>query len=326
LLTRRILSAVPILLDKEGERVYRVYRDKEATVIMAKTRSPNYPAASLSDAIARTETIYRTEHRHPAAREVIARDLGYSGLNGASLPMLAALIHYGLLEKAGDGLRVSDDAVTVIEAPNDSAERAQVIRKLAFAPKLFEELGEAFGEQLPSDENLRLWLIRRDYNQNAVDKIIRVYRETLELVTAQGTRYNEPAMSEPKQETQKPTRSSYGPSPEIARLFGANIPPPAPLGESVLAFKISKDSEARIVFSGQVTQEAVAKLLALLELSKDTFPTQGELATKRAGVWRNKDVDQPVTVIGEAGSEDGRRYVKIEGSDTAIPDDEITYS
>jgi len=43
--------------------------------------------------------------------------------------------------------------------------------------------------------------------------------------------------------------------------------------ESVLVFKISKDSEARIVFTGNVTQEAIEKLTALLNLSKDTYPT-----------------------------------------------------
>jgi len=43
-------------------------------------------------------------------------------------------------------------------------------------------------------------------------------------------------------------------------------------------------------------------------------------------LWRNKDHDQPVTVIGEAGEgSDGRRYVNIAESEGAIPFDEVYY-
>ena len=107
---------------------------------VTEARSPNYPAINLRDAIGRVGTIYRAEHRHPAARETIVRDLGYSGLNGASLPVLAALTHYNLLEESGSGLKVTDDAVTLIELLIESLERAQVLQKLAFNPKLFQEL------------------------------------------------------------------------------------------------------------------------------------------------------------------------------------------
>jgi len=42
-------------------------------------------------------------------------------------------------------------------------------------------------------------------------------------------------------------------------------------------------------------------------------------------VWKNQDTDQPVTVVGRYGEADGRQYVKIEGSDTGVPLDEIEY-
>jgi hypothetical protein len=111
-----------------------------------------------------------------------------------------------------------------------------------------------------------------------------------------------------------------------------NPPPPTPPagytaapGESVLAFKISRDSEARVIFSGQVTQEAIGKLTALLDLSKDSYPTQAELQPPRRAIWRNKDHDQPVTVTGIQGEHEGRRYMSIEGSDTGVPEDELEY-
>ena len=72
---------------------------------MAKLRSPNYPSISLENALAKIKKVYDVEHTHPAAREVIAKALGYNTLNGTSLSLLATLSRYGLLEKTGkDGL------------------------------------------------------------------------------------------------------------------------------------------------------------------------------------------------------------------------------
>ena len=123
-----------------------------------KTRSPNYPNFSLGDAIDRVRRIYRTEHVHPAEREVIARDLGYTGLNGASATAIATITQYGLLEKAGNGgLKVSKDAVSILDSQQGNKERQEAIRKAAFNPKLFAELRDTFGDRLPGDENLRTW-------------------------------------------------------------------------------------------------------------------------------------------------------------------------
>jgi len=44
-----------------------------------------------------------------------------------------------------------------------------------------------------------------------------------------------------------------------------------------LRFNIARDAQARVLFTGRVTQEAITKFCALLELSKDTFPTEAEL-------------------------------------------------
>jgi predicted RNA methylase len=58
--------------------------------------------------------------------------------------------------------------------------------------------------------------------------------------------------------------------------------------------------------------------------------TAKELQTEavRTGdaIWKNKDFDQPVKVTGFAGEYGGRKYVNIEGSNTAIPLDEIEFA
>lgn len=45
-----------------------------------------------------------------------------------------------------------------------------------------------------------------------------------------------------------------------------------------------------MIFTGQVTQAAIDKLVALLNLSKDAYPTKAELEQPRRAIWHNKDL------------------------------------
>ena len=44
----------------------------------------------------------------------------------------------------------------------------------------------------------------------------------------------------------------------------------------------------------------------------------------KTGVWKGPDADQPIKIEKTLGTKDGRTYVKVEGSNTGIPLDEIT--
>lgn len=151
---------------------------------MAKARSPNYPAISLPEAIERIRKVYDKEHTHKAPSDVIAKALGYAGINGKSLGILSALKKYGLLEEIGKELKVSQDGLLILVDPTHSLERAAAIRRAAFAPVLFEEIKKNYGESVPSDENLRSFLLKKGFLQSAVDAPIRAYRETIGLVNS----------------------------------------------------------------------------------------------------------------------------------------------
>lgn len=158
---------------------------------MAKVRSPNYPSISLSKAIELADKIFKRENTHKAAPEVMAKALGYSGLNGASLGTLSALKKYGLLEEVGKDLKISSDALTIVVDPKDSSDRIEAIKRTAFLPVLFSELQKHYGETLPSDENLRSFLLKKGFSPSMVDSPIRSYRETMELVNEVSSGYNE---------------------------------------------------------------------------------------------------------------------------------------
>lgn len=317
---------------------------------MAKHRSPNYPQIPLSEACERARKVYKAEHTHPAAREVIARSLGYNSMNGSALAALSTLRQYGLLEPAGEGLKISNDAVAILELADGDTERDAALKRLAFAPPLFADLNEKFGGTLPSDVNLRHHLIKdKKFLPNAADQVIRVYRENLELVGGNNVSYNEgdqaksaqiedsaTARVSPERQTGKPPVPPHRGFPDNYGFMGMPAVKPAPLpqsvpplaeGETELKFNISQSSKARIVFSGQVTQEAIELLAKMLDIQKLTFPTEAELKQSRPAIWRNKDHDQPVKVVGDMGADpDGRHYVRIEGSDSGVPEDELEYS
>lgn len=309
---------------------------------MAKLRSPNYPKFNLETAIDKVGLVYKAEHTHPADREVIARDLKYTSLNGASLTTIGALNSYGLLEAVGDQLKVSSDAVTILELPKGHPERVGALLRRANAPKLFADLHQEFGDSLPSDVNLRHSLIKRKFLPKGADEAIRVYRETKTFLNAEAQEYSDPA-GEAKAEFKSaqetpmqsphvgPKETSFGTGIDSSKVrFFTRDGRPIDFRKSTeLAFKLSRGSEARVTIYGDASQEAIQKLRALLELQEDTFPTTAEIEARgnyRAAVWKNKDHDQPVTVTGELGKgPDGRNYFKIAESQVGVPEDEIVF-
>jgi len=255
------------------------------------SRSPKYPQIGLAEAIERIRAVYKKEHRHKADKEVIAKSLGYAGLNGKSLGIMATLKQYMLLETMGDGLRVSDDAVTIIELPQGDPERADSIRRAAFAPTLFSEINDYYGNKLPSDENLRLFLIRKGFNSKAAGIVLRTYRDTMRLVNEEAGDYNGSIVEMSKsQETPMPGQLPLGKSSfEVQRAFasqtasdlyalGVPMPSQGSFSED-LQYRVSEDCKVRVLFEGAVTQEAIKKLVAYLQLGMDDFPSKAQPAT-----------------------------------------------
>lgn len=150
-----------------------------------RIRSPNYPAMSLPDALDKVQALYRAQHTHAAPREVVAKNIGYSGLNGASATSISALHKYGLLEKIGDEIKVSDRALRIMH-PHSPEERRAAIRDAAMEPSLFAELAERFPGAMPNDELLRNYLIRKGFAPAAVSGVILAYRDTSEFAAREG--------------------------------------------------------------------------------------------------------------------------------------------
>lgn len=190
---------------------------------MAKTRSPEYPAVGLKEAVERVKLVYDKDYQNKVPKAVIATHMGYKGLNGTSLPVLAALGKYGLLEGRGDETRVSDLALAIIAHAPGSPERVEALRTAAMAPELFSELSAKFPGGKASDQAIRSYLLTQRFIPAAADTAIRSYRETIQLVEAESGGYMEPQKQEAAMHQTGAVGVAPNPSwmsPEAQRLLG----------------------------------------------------------------------------------------------------------
>lgn len=321
----------------------------------SRLRSPNFPYLSLGPAIDKLAIIYSKDKLAATSADVILSHLGYKQAHGSSRRVLSALRQYGLLEEKSEGLfKVSNVGYEILHTPEDSPRQHILLKDAALQPYYFRRVLEEYKGDLPSDATLKSYLVLREsFNPDGADQFVRTLRETVEFanITTADFIDDDKGRSEKNSSSHLPQGSffdqiitgfapksdSQKSSTQSPPLAAPSVPMPQQglpedeANESVLAFRISRDSRVRVIFSGEVTQEAIEKLTLLLENSKDTFPTKEELEKSkrekpRPAVWHNEDHDVPVNVTGSLGiGQDSKEYMSIEGSTTGVPADKLEY-
>ncbi|MBN8842649.1 MAG: hypothetical protein J0H88_05300 [Sphingomonadales bacterium] len=145
---------------------------------MARVHSPGYPNMSLPKAIAAVRKIFSADRRNPIDRVVAAKHIGYSGQSGASDKALASLAHYGLTEKTGKGeIKVSQLAVDIIHPESPSQEAASLMRA-GFNPQVFKDIYQRFDGHHVSEDALRSYLVRENFQDIAINPVMNSFYET----------------------------------------------------------------------------------------------------------------------------------------------------
>lgn len=235
-------------------------------------RSPNYPKVSLPEAVDRARRIYRHAHRGRVDRMTALELMGYRSDSGPAGSTLSALRKFGLLDGRSQELRLSDLALKILE-PMDEAEKMEGLRAAALSPEIYREVLDFYSGRLPSDEVLRAYLIRtKRFSSIGAKEFIRGLRGTQEMVS-----FDERGVDEPSR-VQNETRSEIGHvrQPEAvsstAVVSGGGLARAA--NEEKISCRVAPTTVAEVLFIGPVTQAAVNKLIAFLELSRDNFPTE----------------------------------------------------
>ena len=158
-----------------------------------KPRSPKHPVMGLQKAIERVSDLYREELTATVPREVAVKIWGYSILSGPALQTISTLIQYGLVENiGGKSVKVSELAMDIL-IPKTSDAKMSAIQIAARNPSIFTELIRTYPQDIPSNNTLMAYLLRREptpFNEKAAAKVIKAFRDTLQLANLKQTMYN----------------------------------------------------------------------------------------------------------------------------------------
>lgn len=144
-----------------------------------RERSIAYPSITLEAAIARIGDLQKNQGAGPFTLLDAAKGIGYSGISGASARAVAALVHYGLLERSGNTYMQSKIAQEILFPVSDEV-KTRSITQAAQSPRLFMTLIKKYtGQAIPAQlDNL---LIREGVSSGASKETANTFRETLKF-------------------------------------------------------------------------------------------------------------------------------------------------
>ncbi len=274
-----------------------------------KVKSPNYPSFSLEEAIENVAKVHSKDRRNPVNREVVAAHMGYSGLSGASDKAISNLMQYGLLERVGKGeIRVSQLAVDILH-PDTDAQYKSALRQSAFLPPLFQLLKSRFGEDHFSDAALRSYLVKQDFNDRAMNPIIRSYSETCSFLKLKHAGENDGAEAEMEVESIEPRNdvmlspvrdmpyTSYQAAPS-----SSSVGVPLMVGEQVLYSEVAGPSNyLKLIASGDLNEDLIEGIESYLSRLKRRIRNAAQQAERQPTKERALNLDDPV--------DDGEKYI-----------------
>ena len=143
-------------------------------------RGPSYPFIDLEEAIVATKKIYDYTKRAPApAGAVVEHALGYSVKSSGGVKTIAALKSYGLLEEAGQSLKITDRAYRILIDTPGSSERKQAIKEAALSPKWYQSVFTKWGADPPTSTRSTL-ILEHGFIPTTVDSFLKDYRKTIQ--------------------------------------------------------------------------------------------------------------------------------------------------
>lgn len=243
---------------------------------MTKVRGQKYPAISLADAVLKVRLIHEQERDLTLDEVTIAKALNYSVTTTDFTSVVSALIKYGLLQSIEPSLfKVSEDAENIILLSRGHPDRVKALKNIAFKPYLFSKLHEFSNEQAPSNELLRSLLLKMGFTSKTMENVIHSYLETLKFIQSEEAFV--PTNLELDKQLAKDLGLAHSSEANSSYLTNSNTTHVSQAGffGQTLLYRIGLDCMARIEFDGPVTQEGIAKLVALLELNVDVFPKRG---------------------------------------------------
>lgn len=227
-----------------------------------RERSPTYPVIGLQEAIKKVGYLYSKEGKNSVAKEVAVMSMGYKSISGRTLQILSSLFQYNLLERSKGTVRITEDAFTILNAPEKSVDKKQALRQVALAPIIFKEIKDKYPRSLPSEENLKWFLRQKNFSAKAANTTIQSFKETISFTNIYETDYN-------VGDEQTIIEQDMQESP-----MNANTQNTANMGLGAIkwAFPFGEKTISLLIDGGNPNQEEMQSLIDILAAVKKTLP------------------------------------------------------
>jgi hypothetical protein len=145
----------------------------------SKDRSVAYPSITIGDAIDFTTKLREALGKGPYSRDEAAKALGHAKLSGPAARKVAALVHYGLLERTGNAYNQTKLAQDIIKPLSDDQKNQAMVTAVR-SPRLFEKLLQKYaGQALPT--MLQNVIIREGVSESAANEVVRLFTESIKF-------------------------------------------------------------------------------------------------------------------------------------------------
>jgi len=240
--------------------------------MVTKDRSPKSPRNPLKSAIEATQKLFGEARRAPVSREAAAKVMGYSGLTGVSSTLLGSMAGYGLTQKKGPNIAVSDLAIAILH-PRSPEQRSESLRAAALAHPLFASLAETHLDCAPSV--ITSELIHQGFSPEAAAKTAKVFLANAEFAGLTGHSYSATDANDVEDDDSDQEDPPSDPRPPITREMVPASPPiqASPRGNVLATYKIPLGAnEAELVFTGESLEpEDFDALIDYVEIFKKQY-------------------------------------------------------
>ena len=143
-------------------------------------RSPAYPSINLERAIPLAQKLNEKFSDDAFSRDNAVIELGLQK-GGTAFRKIAALAHFGLINRKGSSYSITSLAKQIIFPGDDEEIKQSAIKNAAKNPKLYKNLILSYqGKQLPTALHHRL-ITSENFNQSVAEEVAKDFKKSMEF-------------------------------------------------------------------------------------------------------------------------------------------------
>jgi hypothetical protein len=154
----------------------------ELNMTKKQKRSPSYPYFSLKECVEFIERLYTKDGLAAVPREVALKHMGFDISKNTAYRASSALTGFGLLEETGPTdskvFQFTEIGRTLVIIKEDRDKRIEALHAAAYKYDIIKNLQDLWPIGLPSDDVIKLELLRKGFTERAAGRFVSVFRET----------------------------------------------------------------------------------------------------------------------------------------------------